>query len=165
MFAGNMKTITTVLLMVLLQGVCFATSFIRIRLEVHDEAERYVLNDRPIEADKLAEIMDKLARIDTNQFILVQISKPTKASQMIATLEMLRSRGLHNVAVYPLDGVSTIAATNKYSFTLIPNEAVDTTDFERQLQMLEDIPEIETIGEPAAGPYGSPAAGSPSGQP
>lgn len=84
---------------------------------------------------------------------------------MIDTLEILRFRGFKNVAVYPLDGVSSITSTNQYSFTLIPNENVDTKEFEKQLQKLDEIPATEMNGEQSGGAYGSPAAGSPSAHP
>ena len=111
--------------------VCTATTFIRIRLGIPDNPNAILLNDKPVTDEKLSSIMDRLAAIDTNQHVIVQITPETRAADLLPILIMLSQKGLNNLVVNPINDSSSITQDTRIVFTLWPSMAHDLRQFHK----------------------------------
>ena len=66
-----------------------------------DESNRltYAVNDKPVDAGKLAEILNKLGTLATNLQVNVIATERVSAFELTKMLFMIQSNGLHNVVL------------------------------------------------------------------
>jgi len=69
-----------------------------------DESNRvtYCVNDKPVDAGKLDEILCKLGKVATNLQVNVIVAERVSALEMTKVLYIIQSNGLHNVVLITL---------------------------------------------------------------
>jgi len=70
-----------------------------IRLVQESDTTQYAFSDRFVSKDEVARVLEKLASIDTRQFIIITTQTNVPASEVVGMIGLVQRTGLHNLAL------------------------------------------------------------------